>query len=183
MCSAFCTAPLRSPPPSATAPRPDARSISLNNFVKFEDSTEAVAAAAAMIEGKVGKTLKKLLKKAGGETLGVADAKLGASIKEKLSINCIYDSSINELLRGIRGHAESFLDVGDQMKSFQLGLAHGLSRYKLKFSPDKVDTMIVQAIGVRSLLRSLAPSRLALAGSKRRRVPQPLAAWRAAQRV
>jgi hypothetical protein len=28
-----------------------------------------------------------------------------------------------------------------------LGLAHSLSRYKLKFSPDKVDTMIVQAIG------------------------------------
>jgi hypothetical protein len=28
-----------------------------------------------------------------------------------------------------------------------LGLSHSLSRYKLKFSPDKVDTMIVQAIG------------------------------------
>jgi RNA processing factor Prp31 len=26
----------------------------------------------------------------------------------------------------------------------QLGLGHTLSRYKLKFSPDKVDTMIVQ---------------------------------------
>ena len=26
-----------------------------------------------------------------------------------------------------------------------LGLAHSLSRYKLKFSPDKIDTMIVQA--------------------------------------
>jgi RNA processing factor Prp31 len=25
-----------------------------------------------------------------------------------------------------------------------LGLSHSLSRYKLKFSPDKVDTMIVQ---------------------------------------
>lgn len=28
------------------------------------------------------------------------------------------------------------------------GLAHSLSRYKLKFSPDKVDTMIVQAISL-----------------------------------
>lgn len=27
-----------------------------------------------------------------------------------------------------------------------LGLSHSLSRHKLKFSPDKVDTMIVQAI-------------------------------------
>jgi nucleolar protein 58 len=29
-----------------------------------------------------------------------------------------------------------------------LGLSHSLSRYKLKFSPDKVDTMIVQAIAL-----------------------------------
>eukprot|EP00879_Flechtneria_rotunda_P022149 GHRR01023372.1.p1 GENE.GHRR01023372.1~~GHRR01023372.1.p1 ORF type:complete len:261 (+),score=75.15 GHRR01023372.1:154-936(+) len=29
-----------------------------------------------------------------------------------------------------------------------LGLSHSLSRYKLKFSPEKVDTMIVQAIGL-----------------------------------
>ena len=32
-----------------------------------------------------------------------------------------------------------------EMKSMAIGLAHSLSRYKLKFSPDKVDTMIVQA--------------------------------------
>ena len=30
----------------------------------------------------------------------------------------------------------------------RLGLSHSLSRYKLKFSPDKVDTMIIQAIGL-----------------------------------
>lgn len=30
-----------------------------------------------------------------------------------------------------------------------LGLSHSLSRYKLKFSPDKVDTMIVQVRAVR----------------------------------
>lgn len=29
-----------------------------------------------------------------------------------------------------------------------LGLAHTLSRFKLKFSPDKVDTMIIQAVGL-----------------------------------
>lgn len=29
-----------------------------------------------------------------------------------------------------------------------LGLAHGLSRYKLKFSTEKVDTMIIQAISL-----------------------------------
>ncbi|KAJ7392068.1 Nucleolar protein 58 [Desmophyllum pertusum] len=34
------------------------------------------------------------------------------------------------------------------MSAMALGLAHSLSRYKLKFSPDKVDTMIVQAISL-----------------------------------
>ena len=34
------------------------------------------------------------------------------------------------------------------MSAMALGLSHSLSRYKLKFSPDKVDTMIVQAIGM-----------------------------------
>ena len=32
------------------------------------------------------------------------------------------------------------------MAAMELGLAHSLSRYKLKFSPDKIDTMIVQVI-------------------------------------
>ena len=30
------------------------------------------------------------------------------------------------------------------MAAMELGLAHSLSQYKLKFSPDKIDTMIVQ---------------------------------------
>lgn len=34
------------------------------------------------------------------------------------------------------------------MAPMSLGLSHSLSRYKLKFSPDKVDTMIVQTIGL-----------------------------------
>ncbi len=34
----------------------------------------------------------------------------------------------------------------EDMKAMTLGLSHSLGRYKLKFSPDKVDTMIVQAI-------------------------------------
>lgn len=33
-----------------------------------------------------------------------------------------------------------------EMTAMALGLAHSLSRYKLKFSPDKIDTMVVQAV-------------------------------------
>ncbi|PNH07983.1 putative nucleolar protein 5-2, partial [Tetrabaena socialis] len=38
--------------------------------------------------------------------------------------------------------------AGADLRPMSLGLSHSLSRYKLKFSPDKVDTMIVQAIGL-----------------------------------
>lgn len=40
-----------------------------------------------------------------------------------------------------------FLGLPDkEMTAMELGLAHSLSRYKLKFSPDKIDTMIVQVM-------------------------------------
>jgi len=55
-----------------------------------------------------------------------------------------------ELCRGLRQQITNLVDglTENDYKSFQLGLAHSLSRYKLKFSPEKVDTMIVQAIGL-----------------------------------
>jgi hypothetical protein len=34
--------------------------------------------------------------------------------------------------------------AGMDLRPMSLGLSHSLSRYKLKFSPEKVDTMIVQ---------------------------------------
>jgi nucleolar protein 58 len=36
----------------------------------------------------------------------------------------------------------------NDLRQMSLGLSHSLSRHKLKFSPDKIDTMIVQAIGL-----------------------------------
>lgn len=35
-----------------------------------------------------------------------------------------------------------------EVNTMALGLSHSLSRYKLKFSPDKVDVMIIQAIAL-----------------------------------
>ena len=50
-------------------------------------------------------------------------------------------------MRLIRGQMESLIKVPEkEIAAMRIGLAHSLSRYKLKFSPDKVDTMIVQAI-------------------------------------
>jgi nucleolar protein 58 len=40
-------------------------------------------------------------------------------------------------------------DLGaSQLSTMSLGLAHSVSRHKLRFSPDKVDTMIIQAISL-----------------------------------
>jgi len=91
------------------------------------------------------------------EQLAVADAKLGGIIKEKLGIACVHDNSVNELLRGIRTQLNNLITglPENEMKAMVLGLSHSLSRYKLKFSPDKVDVMIIQAICKQIPLSSL----------------------------
>ncbi len=82
--------------------------VSLKSFMKFDNITEAMAGATALVESKLSKPLKKFLKstildKNLKEKLAIADAKLGSSIKTKLGINCVHDqTAINELMRGIR---------------------------------------------------------------------------------
>jgi nucleolar protein 58 len=129
--------------------------LKLKGFNAFKDTTEAVAAATDMVDGKVGKSLKKFLKKNVVDSglkdkLAVSDKALGGIIKEKLGIQCIHDASVMELMRGIRSNMETLISglEDEDLKSMTLGLSHSLSRYKLKFSADKVDTMIVQAIGL-----------------------------------
>jgi len=128
--------------------------VKLKKFQKFEDTTEALGAATALVEGKMSKTLKKMLKKIiaedAHEKLAVADAKLGNVIQDKLEMNCVYDSKIGELMRCIRSQVSGLISglPDKEMAAMELGLAHSLSRYKLKFSPDKIDTMIVQAVSL-----------------------------------
>ena len=98
------------------------------------------------------KSLKEFLKtslKKSKDNLGVIDSKLAKSIKEKLGTDVTSESVVQELTRGIRSQLPNLLsDVSEKdLSHMVLGLSHSLSRYKIKFSPDKVDTMIVQAIG------------------------------------
>ena len=127
-----------------------AKVLKLHAFKKFEDTVEAVSAATAIVESKVDKTLKKFLKKnVKTEKLAVSDSKLGNAIKEKLGIKCVNNDTAMELIRGVRNQFSALSNIeADGVRSMTLGLAHSLSRYKLKFSPDKVDTMIVQAINL-----------------------------------
>ena len=128
--------------------------VKLKAFSQFADTTEAVAAATAVIESKVTKDLTKFLKKNitaddAKAKMAVMDKAVGSIIKEKLDIKCVNNNASAELMRGIRANIDTLLQHDEgSMKAMRLGLAHSLSRYKLKFSADKVDTMIVQAIGL-----------------------------------
>ncbi|KAH1083526.1 hypothetical protein J1N35_023287 [Gossypium stocksii] len=125
--------------------------VSLQAFSKFENTAEALEAATKLLESTPSKGLRKFLRvHCDGETLGVADSKLGNAIKEKLKIDCVHNNAVMELLRGVRTQLTELISgLGAQdLAPMSLGLSHSLSRYKLKFSADKVDTMIVQAIGL-----------------------------------
>jgi hypothetical protein len=59
--------------------------VELKAFNKFENTLDALSAATLLIDSKPSKGLRKFLQKhCDGETLAVADSKLGNAIKEKL---------------------------------------------------------------------------------------------------
>lgn len=74
----------------------------------------------------------------------------GAIQKKLEGISVVSDSTTHDLYRGIRQQLSALLGDIDprDLSTMELGLSHSLSRYKLKFSPDKVDTMVVQAIAL-----------------------------------
>ena len=84
----------------------------------------------------------------------IADKKLGKAISEKLGIECKTGEKANELMRCIRFQMSELLNDLDsnELQKMSLGLSHTMSRYKLSFSTEKVDTMIIQAV---SLLEDL----------------------------
>ncbi|KAG5601218.1 hypothetical protein H5410_032588 [Solanum commersonii] len=59
--------------------------VKLKSFSKFENTSEALSVAMLLINSKPNKGLRKFLKAhCDGETLAVADSKLGNAINEKL---------------------------------------------------------------------------------------------------
>ncbi|KAF8253653.1 U3 snoRNP protein Nop58 [Wilcoxina mikolae CBS 423.85] len=129
--------------------------LKLKQFSKFDSAAMALEEVSVLVESRVSPMLSSLLdglkdeKKA---SLVVADPKLGNAINKipGLSLNVIADSSTQDLYRGIREHLTSLIPglTPTDLSTMSLGLSHSLSRHKLKFSADKVDTMIVQAIAL-----------------------------------
>ncbi|KAJ3196039.1 Nucleolar protein 58 [Irineochytrium annulatum] len=129
------------------------KTVKLKAFSKFENTTDALSAVTALVEGKLSKSLKSFLTKEldgleANDKLLVGDSKLATSIAKKMNISVVADASSNEVMRGIRSQLAALISglPESDMNAMVLGLSHSLSRYKLKFSPDKVDTMIIQAI-------------------------------------
>ncbi|PLN85772.1 nucleolar protein 58 [Aspergillus taichungensis] len=129
--------------------------LKLKSFQKFDSAATALEEVASLVEGKVSPRLASLLDEIKDEkkaSLAVADPKLGVAISKVpgLSLQLIADSSTTDVYRAIREHLPTLIPglLPQDMSTMSLGLSHSLARHKLKFSPDKIDTMIVQAIGL-----------------------------------
>ncbi|EKJ78455.1 hypothetical protein NXS19_010565 [Fusarium pseudograminearum] len=127
--------------------------LKLKKFVKFDSAATALEEAASLKEGKVPELLSQLLDDLKSEkkaSLAVADMKLGTAISNlpDLNISPVSGSNTMDLFRGIRGQMANLIPglLEENFDRMALGLSHSMSRHKLKFSADKVDSMIIQAI-------------------------------------
>jgi nucleolar protein 58 len=127
----------------------------MKEFAKFDSSTTALEEISSLLEGKVTPKLAHLLDELKDEkkaSLIVAEKLLGNSVAKlpNLNIKPITDPASNDLFRAIREHLAQLVPgmLPENFKEMSLGLAHTLSRHKLKFSPDKVDVMIIHAVSL-----------------------------------
>ncbi|KAE9963711.1 snoRNP complex protein nop56 [Venturia inaequalis] len=133
--------------------------VTVVSFAPFQGASQALENANDISEGIASNFLKSVLEaalpkpsKKGKVTLGVQDKNLAGSIKATLPyIECETGETsevVADLLRGVRQHSQKLLKElqdGDVGRA-QLGLGHAYSRAKVKFSVQKNDNHIIQAI-------------------------------------
>lgn len=133
--------------------------VELVSFAPFQGASQALENANEISEGIVSEYLKTVLEanlpkasKKKKTTLGVTDRNLAGSIKAEFpNVDCETGETsevVADLLRGLRLHAGKLLkglQDGDVERA-QLGLGHAYSRAKVKFSVQKNDNHIIQAI-------------------------------------
>jgi len=133
--------------------------VELVSFVPFHGAAEALECINDASEGIMSGFLKSLLDanlpktgKKNKVTIGVIDKNLAGSIKAEFpGIQCETgetNEAVGDMLRGIRQHSAKLLkDLQDgDVERAQLGLGHAYSRSKVKFSVQKNDNHIIQAI-------------------------------------
>ncbi|KAL8396965.1 hypothetical protein RB594_003886 [Gaeumannomyces avenae] len=131
--------------------------LKLKEFVKWESASAAVGEIGALLEGKVPPMLAGLMDAIKDEkkvSLAVADKNIGVALQRLPGFANITTlasgSTTTDLYRGIRTHLSELIPgiLPENFKTMSLGLSHSLSRHKLRFSADKVDVMIIQAISL-----------------------------------
>ncbi|KAI9738205.1 MAG: snoRNP complex protein nop56 [Cirrosporium novae-zelandiae] len=133
--------------------------VRIASFLPFEDGQQALQEVNNISEGICSDFLTSFLElnlpKAGKKNkvvLGVADKNLASSIKAGFpKLDCeTSDTSevVADMLRGIRTHDSKLLKQlqSTDMTTAHLGLGHAYSRAKVKFSVQKNDNHIIQAI-------------------------------------
>jgi nucleolar protein 56 len=133
--------------------------VKLVSFAPFQGASQALQNINDISEGIASNYLKTILEanlpkpaKKGKITLGVSDKNLASHIKESFPyLDCETPETsevAGDLLRGLRQHSEKLLkglQEGDVQRA-QLGLGHAYSRAKVKFSVQKNDNHVIQAI-------------------------------------
>ncbi|PKI85444.1 Nucleolar protein 56 [Malassezia vespertilionis] len=132
--------------------------VRLVSFSPFTSAPEALQGCLDISEGIVDDHLRSLLtlnlrpegKKVKGIELGVADRNLASSIVSDTGIPCDTGETSQELIRGVRLHADKMLKgmMPGDLERAQLGLGHSYSRSKVKFNVNRSDNMIIQAIAL-----------------------------------
>ncbi|GAV55221.1 hypothetical protein ZYGR_0AS05450 [Zygosaccharomyces rouxii] len=123
-------------------------------FSKFNSAANALEEANSITEGKVTPQLQNLLdeiKKDKKSTLIVSETKLANAInKLGLNFNVVSDAVTLDIFRAVKEYLPDLLPglTDNDLNKMSLGLAHSIGRHKLKFSADKVDVMIIQAIAL-----------------------------------
>ncbi|KAF4556224.1 snoRNA-binding domain-containing protein 1 [Elsinoe fawcettii] len=133
--------------------------VSLISFAPFTGASQALENANDISEGLVSPFLRTVLEaalpkpgKKSKVSIGVTDKNLAGGLKDTFpGLQCETGETsevVADLLRGIRLHSAKLLKQlqdGDVERA-QLGLGHAYSRAKVKFSVQKNDNHIIQAI-------------------------------------
>lgn len=130
--------------------------LELSAFKPFADAKDSLQASVKMIHGKLSSSLAEFIRtnivsEKVKETLLVGEKKIASEISKKLGIKCVSDDKVTELQRMVRFAVEDLLGSHFQpseARNMSLGLAHGLGRFRIKFSAEKVDTMVIQAVSL-----------------------------------
>lgn len=136
-----------------TYPTPsDAQKIlHLHSFQPFTKTIESAEAIRALQQSQLHSSLKDFLQEnVKNEILHVADSNLARAIKSELNLNVDTQTTkqLPEIFRLIRFHFDSLIpQIEPELhRKLELGVVHEITEKTLKFSPSKIDSMLVHSV-------------------------------------